>query len=340
MGSSSSSTVTNNIKNYTINKNDLEALNSSVNNFVSNAVISNTSNCSTGTTQLATNNIGDLTVVGKKNKQNISISTEQNSQVSLQCIQQSIQQTNIANAMAQSVMNNLTSTVNNDALTSMVNSAEASMKQGVGGGLFNPGASVNSDINLKIDNLQKNETTRKLSNFISNSVSNNLDVNSVKDCFNKTVQNDVKNIGNISNVGEENEQNIKLSTTQYATSMATCQQLTQQTSGITSEMAVSLGLTIKDETANKQSSSGQNSASSSLKQSGLDDLVSAVFTGIAAFFSGPLIIGIVVVVLIIACCFVSIKLYTDSSSGSGENPDQSQNSNEAEGDGAGAGDGA
>lgn len=321
MGGSSKSRVSNNISNMIVNKSDLEALNSNVNEFVSNSVIKNTDGCSAGSTQMSDNDLGDVTVVGKKNTANIGVDTKQDSSVSLQCIQQSIQQTNINNDIATSIMQNLQQNVSNDQITKMVNEAETNMKQGMAAGLLNPFSSASSEVNMTLSNTQVTDTTRKLSNLISNKVANNQQVASVKDCFTKAAQQQNNRVGNVKILGDENTINVNIKTDQIAKSFATCQQLTQQTSSTTTDIATTLGLKIVDETENKMKSDSEGSATTKLKQTGIE----GIFAALSAFFAAPLISGIAIFCLVICCIISSVFIAKTSGKSSNNQPQPADN---------------
>ena len=331
MGSSSKSSISNNISNLTVNKSDLEALNSNVNEFVSNSVIKNTDGCSAGSTQMSDNDLGDITVVGKKNTANIGVNSNQDSSVSLQCIQQSIQQTNINNDIATSIMQNLQQNVSNDQMTKMVNEAETNMKQGMAAGILNPFSSASSQVNMTLSNTQVTDTTRKLSNLISNKVANNQQVASVKDCFTKAAQQQNNRVGNVKILGDENTVNVNIQTNQVAKSFATCQQLTQQTATTTNDIATTLGLKIVDETENKTKSDSVGSSKTSLTQTGIE----GIFAALSAFLAAPLISGIAIFLCVI-CCIISSVMYAKFS-GSKSNSNSPKDDNPA---GAGEGEGA
>jgi len=298
MGGSSRSTVTNNISNFTVNKSDLEAMNSSTNNFVTNNLMTDAANCSANSVQTTENDIGDITVVGNKSKVNANIDNSQDTKVSLQCIQQSITQMDISSSMANSILQNMQQSISNDAMTKMVNSASASMSAGAGGGLLNPFSSSNSSINMNLSNTQINDTTRKLSNYISNTVATTVKSDSIKDCFSKNVQMQQTKVGNVKVIGSENELNLNFSTKQIGQSLASCTQLTQQTSSVINKMANDFGLKIVDDTKNKTSNEGTNIAKAETKVAGFDAIIGAIFSGLQG------IVGIYVaaIALVICCC--------------------------------------
>jgi hypothetical protein len=270
MGASSSVATT--VKNYNVNKSDLEVLNQQVNAFVSNSVTKGAASCAASSSSYVENTMGDITVVGKGNKAKISIGTDQDTKLSLQCIQQSIQQTNIGNEMAQSIMNNLTQSVSNEAVTKLMQEAEAKNELGAGAP---PWGSASSDINVNVETTNITETSRKLSNLISNSVANNVSNEDIKECFMKTAAAISNKVGNINIIGEGNELEFNMTSKQVSESFATCQQLTEQTSAVTNSIATALGLAVVDDTKTKTSTESTSKASASNVVKGLDSVIAA-----------------------------------------------------------------
>lgn len=315
MGSSSSSSVTNNISNFTLNRSDLEAFNSQVNEFVTNTVTKNTSMCSSGATLLNENNVGDINVVGKNQRLNIGLNASQKSNVSLDCIQKAVQQTNVGNAIAQGIFQNLQQDVNNDQLTKMVAAADATMSQGFGG--LNPFSSANSDINMNLSNTQINDTTRKLTNMISNKVASNTNNSNFQQCGSKSFLSQANKLGNINMIGEENIANITLNSDQYSDVISKCEQLTQQTSATTNDVATTLGLKIVDETTNKTTSDTKSDAKSVNKIGGIGEIFSGLFSGLfGGLLAGPIGSALSICCLIICCIVSSLLIFKGGSGGS------------------------
>jgi hypothetical protein len=276
MGASSSVATT--VKNYNVNKSDLEVLNQQVNSFVSNSVTKGAASCAASSSSYVENTMGDISVVGKNNKAKITMGTEQDTKLSLQCIQQSIQQTNIGNEMAQSIMNNLTQSVSNEAVTKLMQEAEAKNELGAGAP---PWGSASSDINVNVETTNISDTSRKLSNLISNSVANNVSNEDIKDCFMKTAAAISNKVGNINIIGEGNELEFNMTSKQISESFATCQQLTEQTSAVTNSIATALGLSVVDDTKTKTSTESTSKASASNVVKGIDSVIAAYGEAIA-----------------------------------------------------------
>jgi hypothetical protein len=325
MGSSSKSTVTNNISNLTINKNELEAFNSQVNEFVTNVVTKNTAACSSGATMINENSMGDINVVGKKQKVNATLNASQKSQVSLDCIQKAIQQTNVGNSVAQGIMQNLQNSVSNEQLTAMVAQADSKTSSGFGG--FNPFSSANSEINMNLSNTQINETSRKLSNMISNKVASNTNNSSFQECGSKSFLQQGNKVGNLNVLGDENEVNLTLNSDQYSEVISKCEQLTQQTAESVSDVATTLGVVVKDDTENKTKSDTASTAKSINEAKGIGDLISGIFGMMGlGFLSGPIGSAICVCCCVI-CCVLSFFLLMKGGEG-GDNSDSPNDESE------------
>jgi hypothetical protein len=315
MGGSSSS-ITNTISNYTVNKSSLEVLNQQVNSFVSNSVTTSASACSASSTAIIETTMGDIIAKGKGNKIKIGIDSEQDTALTLECLQQSIQQTNISNSLAQSIMTNLTQSVSADVLNKMVAAGEAKNEQGFGA---NPFASASSTVNMNLSNTNITETNRKLSNLISNSVESNVKNEDIKKCFLEMAAAINNKIGDIMAIGENNEIELQLTSKQTAKAFAKCQQLTEQTSAVTTSLAVSCGLTIVDDSKTKTSNDTQAESKASAKTAGLNDLVDSVGNAAGNLFGlgflGAAAPFIIAACACCCCCIIIIIIFKVMSSG-------------------------
>ncbi len=300
---SNKASVSNKIKNKTVNKSDLEVLNALTNNFVSNSVVTLATSCSASSSSYTEMSMGSLIVVGKKNKIDVEMETTQDSQLSLQCIQQALQQSNIGNDIAQSIMNNLTQSIDNEAMNKMVSESEAKNQQGM---FSNPFASSSSSINLDVNNEQRNETSRKLANLISNSVTNNVKIQDIKDCFLKSATAINQQVGNVRVLGDNNKFELNMSSKQISSSFATCQQLTEQTSSIINSLVADLGLTIVDDTKNVMKTDTSAKATASSKTTGVEGVISAFGEGLMSML-GPIVSGLIMMAVAIGLLVFLMK---------------------------------
>lgn len=316
----SSSRISNTIENRTVNKSDLEALNEQVNSFSSNSVTSAAAKCSASASASAAFKAGDIRVVGKGQRLQIDVDREQDVELTLDCLQQSIQEANIGNDIATSIMNNLTQTVSTDVMNKMVNEASSKLESGF---LANPFAKASTKVTTNLKNIQINETNRKLSNLISNTVENNVKTEDIKKCFLETTMAINDRIGNIDLIGQDSEIILSFRSKQVSKSFASCKQLTEQTSEITNALATSLGLTIVDDTKTKTSTDVESKAKSEVKAVGLEGVIAAIFN--PYIFS---IVGSIILILggIVAVYFIFIK----GGGGGGDGNDDSDDSDDSD----------
>jgi hypothetical protein len=314
MGATAS--ATNKVVNETITRSTLESINSSVNEYVSNVVTKSAASCAASSAQFTENTIGKIIMTGDNLEGKIDITNEQDSQVNLQCMQQSIQQTNIGNEIATSIMQQMTQSVDQSALSKLITTSEAKNEQGFGA---NPFASSNAEVNVNTENKQLTETNRKLSNLISNKVANNIKATDIKDCFTKTTQTKLNQYGNVKMIGESNKFSIVISTKQVAESLAVCQQLTQQTSSITNDIATALGLIIVDDKKIAVKTDSTAKASASIKTVGIEGIFDA-FTGAFGNLFGIFMSASSMMFIMIIILAVVMKKKGGAKTGDAKNP--------------------
>ena len=325
MGGSSKSTVSNEISNFTLNRSRLDAFNSQTNSMITENIMNSSSSCSASSTQSSDNEMGDITVIGKNQKANIGVNTSQDNKVNLQCIQKTVQQMDISSTMAQSILENMKQSVSNDTMTKLVNSAEASMSAGAGGGILNPFSSSSSEINMKLSNTQITDTERKLTNLVSNTVANTVKATDIKDCFTKSIQLQSTKVGNIKLIGEGNEFNFNISTKQIGQTLATCQQLTEQTSQVTSQLSAALGITIVDDTKSANTTEAQNTAKAETKVAGFDAIIDSIFGGLKGVVG--LYVGAIALVIICCSCIIGLIFIIPALKGSNKDSEKENDTN-------------
>jgi hypothetical protein len=330
MGASSS--VATSIKNYNVNKSDLEVMNQQVNEFVSNSVTTAAASCGASSSLYVANKIGDIRVVGKKNKAKIGIDTEQDAILTFQCIQESIQKTDVSNEMAQSIMNNLSQTVDTQTVAKLMQEAEA---KNTTGAFAPPWGSASSEVNVNVETTNINDTKRKLSNLVSNSVANNVSNDDIKECFAAIAFTASNEVGKIDIFGEENEFELSMSSKQISKSFATCQQLTQQTSAVTTAITTALGLTIIDDTKIKNETESESKATAVNVVKGVDSIIDSLGNLLGLGFLGalaPILIPISSISSCICCLIIIIFLIRmggSKKSNSGEQSSSTSNSGQA-----------
>jgi hypothetical protein len=291
LGTKNKARIKNTMKNKTIYKSDLEAINSVTNNFVSSVVMSNAANCFSSSSQYEETKVGDITIAGKNQDISLASITEQDSKLSLECLQKSIQQVNISNEIGTKIMQSLSESVDSSTMSKLINESEQKNIQGL---FANPFASSSSSVNIDVSNLQENTTNRKLSNLISNTVENKVQTKTIQSCFASNIQSINTNIKEITLLGTNSKLDLSVSTKQLGKTLATCKQLTEQTSETTNALMTELGVTIVDDIKITTKTDSEGKASAISKTMGLDGVLASVLSaaGLPSLLSSICIMAI------------------------------------------------
>jgi hypothetical protein len=297
MGSSSSkSAITQKIENQQITKSDLDLLNQQISEFVSENVISNASKCAASSAQVASLETGSIVAKGKDSVVTLGDEAEQKTNITLDCLQKNLQQSNINNNIASSIMSELSNNISADTMTKLISQAES----GASTGFANPLAFADSESKVDIDlkNIQMNETNKKLQNVIKNSVTNVTKNTNVSECATKISQNLSRKLGDILAL-EGGKVEVQFTTKQVAESIAKCQQLNNQVADVTSALATTLGVKITETQTQKATTESEAAAKSEAKTEGVGDVLGSIFAGLFAGIAGPYVISSSVVSCII-----------------------------------------
>ncbi len=291
-GGGNKSRINNTMKNKTIYKSDLDALNSLTNSFVSSVVMSNAADCFASSSQYEETVVGDVAIVGENQEANFVTTTVQDSKLSLECLQKSIQEINISNKIATKIMQTLSESVDVSTMSKLINESEQKNIQGL---FANPFASASAEVNVDVSNIQENSTTRKLSNVISNNVENHVDTKSIQRCFANSVQTVNTNIKELTMIGTNSKFELSSSTKQLALTLANCKQLTEQTSKTTTGIMNDLDVKIIDDTKISTKTDSEAKASAVAKTTGLDGVLASALSaaGLPSLISS---------ISIMACC--------------------------------------
>jgi len=283
----SKAVITNKIENRTIATSDLKLLNDSTNKFVVDAIIKLASSCTATRVLYAETRFGDVISVGKDSVAEFKTDREQDADLNFVCLQQSIQEIQVGTSIAQSIMNDLTQSIDTQALNKLVSEANAKLETGF---LANPFASASSSINLDLKNIQEFETRRELENVIVNTVENNINIESIKECIDEIALSVLEQGGNIIAI-DGGVSRVSLKSSQVAKSLFNCQQLNEQTSTITNQLMANLGLRIVDDTKVKIETEVESKAKAEVKAVGLEGVIAALLN--------PLILSIISVILLV-----------------------------------------
>jgi hypothetical protein len=304
MGNSSSSSVTQNITNKIITRNDLEAINKSVTNIVTENIVKNISNNASALGQVATVNVRDIVADGSGSIiSNIKISIDQNASISQEVVDKTIQDTRLDTEIAKAISQDLASKTDAQQAASLVSMASAS--QDLGSISLTGGNSVSSDVNTNINNTTITENRKKLENIIESNVSQKQDMLNQKACMTSSTQEASINVGNIKATNGGTVTGLYIGISQTADIINKCVSDSMQKSEVTTKIAEALGLKVVDETTATQKADSTATAESTQKIRGV---IEGVMEGLAGIFGammmpililgGLALIGIVIVVIL------------------------------------------
>jgi hypothetical protein len=275
MGNSSSSESTQIVDQKIINRNTLDSFNEQVTKSTTENLMKSMTQAAASSSQNANLAIGEISATGPGSTvSNITASIGQEAYVDLQVADKSIQQNDINTELALAIVNNVSQSINNEQMAKLVSSAESN--QSVAGLALTGGNSSASKVYNKMDSLTQNETSRKFTNIVSNVINQKAQTENVKQCIANDFKNASINIGRISATNGGTVSNVALTINQASKVVSKCIFETQMTSKVTTAIAQAIGLTVKDETTNKQTSEGQATATSKQTITGIFDFGSIV----------------------------------------------------------------
>jgi hypothetical protein len=281
-GSNSKSTTTNKSTTNIVNNSDLNILNENVNDFVSDTVVSQASNCSASMSQMQALNISNVKTKGDFVLDGITQS--QKSTVTFDCLQVSKFKNDIANGVLTKYMDAISNNYNTSAIADMTASAKSNAAtQFAATGKSKSNSATNN-------NFEFNSTTnvnQDIQNIVKNSIKNNMSIDDVQNCIASVSATQAINIANI----ESNSFTIRaLDQSQASDLLAKCVQKKDNGNKISSQIATDLGLKIEADI--KTTSSAKLVGTSESEATNVGALQSAgegmatVFKGIGSMWSG------------------------------------------------------
>lgn len=280
-GSSSKSSTTNTYNTTVVNNNDLNLLNKSVNDFVSNTVVNQASNCSANITQLQSVNITDVSakgdiVIGGVNQ-------NQSSAITFDCVQLSAFQNDIANGVLAQYMNAIQNSYDTSSLALMTSAAKTNSSDQFGStGTAKSNSKSNNNYNFK----SVTNTHQDIQNVVENAITNNLSMDDIQSCMASVTSSQSVNIQRISTDGNATIQPI--SQTQASDLMAKCVQEKNNGNKISNQVAATLGLTVTSESKTTSGATMESTATSEAANVGVFQSagqgLGSVFSGIGSMF--------------------------------------------------------
>lgn len=308
-GSKSKSSTTNKSDTTIVNENDLKLLNKSVNDFVSNTVVSQASDCSQSMTQLQDIDFSNMDIGGDLNIG--SIDQKQSAAISFDCVQLSSFKNDIANGVLNKYMNAIDNSYDASATSEMTAAAQSSAQTQFGAtGKSKSDSTSNNDYKFK----SVNKTKQDIQNVVENSITNNLSMEDTQSCIAGVLSSQ-----KISTSGTkvDGSFNVGAITQNQATSMMTsCVQKKDNGNKISNDIAADLGLEVSSEsvvsTDTKMAASSTSEASNTGVFQSMGEGIATMSEGIGNAFgtvigsvsSGMSQNPISVVVCAIVCCLL------------------------------------
>lgn len=315
--SSSSSTVNNKYSSDIINKSDLEVLNKNVNDFQTNTIVNQASNCSAG---LAASN--SVAVIGStaRNIEISDIDQTNSGTVSFDCVQQN----SYANEVTSGIATTYLSELNNAFATDVLDKIDSTTAANASSGFLSTGsADSSSRVNTDYRFNNVTDTRKNIQNVVENSIRNNLSLNDTQDCV--TTLKTSNSVGVLDVDAEEDIKIRGLNQINSAAILSKCLQKKNNSNRITNNILTDLGIRVSEESTVKKIGDLSSSASSVAVVTGpLQDL-GALLSGL---FSGPIIIALIIASI---CITIAVVYFTKKKSDNGEFQNSSQGSNGSDG---------
>jgi hypothetical protein len=287
MANTSSSSATQIVNQSIINRNTLDAINDSTTKSITDAIMKTVATNAASSSKVAEINIGSIradqpgSVVS-----GINITIEQNTVLTQEVVNESLQQNNINTEMAIAIVNDIKSKLDNEQIAKLVSQAEA--KQEVSGFALTGGNTAASNVYNRMDLSQVNETTRRFVNVVSNTIEQRSSTFDTKSCIASDVAQAVIELNDITATNGGRVENINLSINQTSQLISQCVFKTIQDSQITQKIAENFGLKIVDETTNKQTAEGEAKAKT-------DQTITSVFDNLYSLISFAILAVVVVI---------------------------------------------
>lgn len=316
MGSSGSkSKVNQKYETTIINRSDIDILNKSVNDFVTNTVVNQASKCSANITQLQTVDLSNMKIAGDLVIGEID--QKQTAAITFDCVQVSSFSNNIANGIMTQYVETMNNNMSIDTLDKIVASADSKVESG----FLNTGGGGGSSSNIKTDYkyTATNETSKNIQNIIQNSITNNLNLDDLQECVAS-----VKASQEVVAAGTEVGGNVNIGVIrqdQASTLLGKCVQQRNNANDITNQIINDLGLTIDETNSVKKTMESESKATSKNEAKGvfesLGDGIGGILGGFGDLFGGlisnqvALIASSVCIVIIIIVILVFLTQNKD-----------------------------
>ena len=279
------------VTNKLVNENDLKSIVEQSTNASTENIMKSVMNSAAASSQSAAINIGMIRATGPNSVvSGIRGMINQESTVTLDVLQKSIQNNEINTEMATQIVSNVTAEVTNDQMTKLV--SQASSDQSVAGLALTGGNSSDAIVINNMSSDIKNKVSREFVSIVNNVITQRAESLDYKTCIANDMKSAQINIAGIEATKGGRVENIELTINQVSNVLNKCIMNTVQSAKVMTAIANAMGITVKDETTNKQTSEGEATATAKQTITSMFDMGS-----------------IISMVLCIICIIILIVLY-------------------------------
>lgn len=303
MGGGNSKATTSQVYNSTVmNSTDVNAMSYNANYMTSNTIINQAKQCSASISQLQSIDMSNITVGG-----NFTLgeaSQEQNSAITLDCVQASQFQNQIQNSVVDALASFLGQHYTTDALAQMDANAKSS---GSAGAIISPLSGNSSSTSNSSFNLTEfNKTHENIVSTLQNVVSNNLSMNDIQKCISNVQQQQNFNISGAKIAG--NVQIGVITQGQGAKLLAGCMQQNGVMNSVVNSVLKNLGVTTETTAETKVHAEMKSEVESKGEATGilqdLGKMLSGIFSGIfGKYAQASMFLSVCCILLIILMMF-------------------------------------
>jgi hypothetical protein len=256
MGNNSSrSSVEQTINQKIINKNTLDVINQQVTQMSTDSLMKNVSDSAAADSQSANIRIKSIKASGSGSTiSNLNIGINQKSVVTLDVVDKTVQDNQINTELAIAIVNNITQKIDNEQMQKLMSHAESEQK--VAGFALTSGNESDSSVINRMNSETVNETSRKFVSLVNNVISQSAKSLNYKSCIVNSIKAAQISIDSLEATNGATINGVFITIEQTSQVMNKCILDTIQNSKVTSNIASAIGLTIVDDTANKQKSEG------------------------------------------------------------------------------------
>jgi len=271
-----------------ITKDDLELLNSNINESVVNTIINQASNCSASISGIQNVKLANIKTTGDLY---LNTKQQQTSNITFDCLQISSFKNNIANDMLNKIIDTFNSNYKTEVIDKLETIASGKASSGFGSSIFSGDTVTNSKTNVDYKFSNITDIHKNIQNIIKNSIVTNLNLDDVQNCISSIKQNQEVAMTNLDVGGKVI---VIVDQNQSAQILSKCIQQRNIANDITSKIINDLELTVKTETEIKKQTESKAVAESVSESKGIFEsvgdgikkTVSSITDPINKFFDG------------------------------------------------------